>query len=89
MSVLLLLSELHIFIHKVIELLPNIHNFALKSKQPQTFKITFMCDDYEYGNNAYDDMMTDYDYHVNTGELADMFDECVDDDFIDNLNDWD
>ena len=42
-----------------------------------------------YGNNAIDDMMVDYDYHINTGELPELFDESSVDDFIDNLNDWD
>lgn len=43
----------------------------------------------EYGENAVDDMMVDYDYHVNTGELPELFDESLVDDFIANLNDWD
>lgn len=43
----------------------------------------------EYGENAVDDMMTDYDYHVNTGELPELFDESSVDEFIANLNDWD
>ena len=42
-----------------------------------------------YGDNAIDDMMVDYDYHINTGELPELFDESSVDDFIDNLNDWD
>ena len=33
-------------------------------------------DDFEnYGENPVDDMMTDYDYHVNTGELPGLFGE--------------
>lgn len=43
----------------------------------------------EYGENPVDDMMTDYDYHVNTGELPELFDEKTVDEFIANLNDWD
>lgn len=43
----------------------------------------------EYGNNPVDDMMVDYDYHVNTGELPELFDEKSVDDFIANLDDWD
>ena len=43
----------------------------------------------ESGENAVDDMMTDCDYHVNTGELPELFDEESVDDFIANLNDWD
>ena len=46
-------------------------------------------EDYEYGENAVDDMMVDYDYPVNTGELPELFDESSVDDFIANLNDWD
>lgn len=34
-------------------------------------------------------MMTDYDYHVNIGELPELFDKESVDDFIANLNDWD
>lgn len=48
--------------------------------------------DYEenvYGENAVNDMMVDYDYHVNTGDLPEPFDESSVDDFIANLNDWD
>ena len=41
----------------------------------------------EYEENAVDDMMADYDYHVNTGELPELFDESSVDDFIANLND--
>lgn len=43
----------------------------------------------EYGENAVDNMMVDYDYHVNTGELPELFDELSVDNFISNLNDWD
>lgn len=43
----------------------------------------------EYGENAVDDMMTDYDCHINTGKLPELFDEKSVDDFIANLNDWD
>ena len=43
----------------------------------------------EYGENAVDNMMVDYDYHVNTGELPKLFDESSVDNFIANLNDWD
>lgn len=41
------------------------------------------------GTNAVDDMMVDYDYHINIGELPELFDESSVDDFIANLNDWD
>lgn len=30
----------------------------------------------EYGENPVEDMMTDYDYHINTGELPELFDEA-------------
>ncbi len=46
-------------------------------------------EDYESGENAVDDMMTGYDYHVNTRELPELFDESSVDDYIANLNDWD
>lgn len=42
-------------------------------------------DDYTYGENPVDDMWTDYDYHVNTGELPYVEDEPETDDF----DDWD
>ena len=49
-----------------------------------------MSDEYnEYGENAVDDIMVDYDYHVNTGELPELFDESSVNDFNANLNDWD
>lgn len=32
-------------------------------------------DNDEYGENPVEDMMADYDYHVNTGELPELFDE--------------
>lgn len=43
----------------------------------------------EYDEDHADDMMADYDYHANTGELPDLFDEVSVDDFIAKLNDWD
>lgn len=43
----------------------------------------------EYGENADYNMMVDYDYHINTGDLPNLFDELSVDDFIANLNDWD
>lgn len=43
----------------------------------------------EYGENAEDNRMVDYDYHINTGDLPNLFDELSVDDFIANLNDWD
>lgn len=46
-------------------------------------------DEQEYGENPVDDMMADYDYHVNTGDLPDLFDEVTVNDFIAKLNDWD
>lgn len=40
-------------------------------------------DDYDdnYGENPVDDMMEDYDYHANTGELSDLFDDLPADDY--------
>ncbi|MEZ3591309.1 MAG: hypothetical protein K1V84_09770 [Muribaculaceae bacterium] len=56
-------------------------------------------EDIEYGGNAVDDLMSDYYYHDNTGDLPELFDEESVDDFfaegkalrdnIANLNDWD
>ena len=56
-------------------------------------------EDNEYGENTVDDMMVDYDYHINTGELPELFDESSVDEFfvegkalrddIANLNDRD
>lgn len=43
----------------------------------------------EYGENAVDDMMVDYDYHINKSDLHELFDESSVDNFIANLNDWD
>lgn len=43
----------------------------------------------EYNDNTVDDMMVVIDHHVNTGELPELFDESLVDDFIANLNDWD
>ena len=49
-----------------------------------------MEDEYnDYGENALDDMMVYYDYHINTGDLPELFDESSVDNFIANLNDWD
>ena len=46
-------------------------------------------DDINYGENPVDDMAADYEHHVNTQELPELFvDESIDD-FIANLNDWD
>ena len=46
-------------------------------------------EDNEYGENAVEDMMADYVYHINTGDLPELFDESSVDDFIANLNNWD
>lgn len=43
----------------------------------------------EYGENIVDDMMVDYDYHINKSDLHELFDESSVDNFIANLNDWD
>ena len=49
-----------------------------------------MEDEYnDYGENALDDMMVDYDYHINKSDLHELFDESSVDNFIANLNDWD
>lgn len=46
-------------------------------------------DTINYDENPVDDMAADYDYHVNTHELPELFDDESVDDFIANLNDWD
>ena len=56
-------------------------------------------EDNEYDENSVDDMMVDYDYHINTGDLPELFDESSVDEFfakgkalrdnIASLNDWD
>ena len=46
-------------------------------------------EEHNYGDNHADDMIADYDCHVNTGELQELFDEDSVNDFIANLNDWD
>ena len=43
----------------------------------------------DYGENAVDDMMVDYDYHINKSDLHELLDESSVDNFIANLNDWD
>ena len=43
----------------------------------------------EYGENSVDDMMVDYDYHINKSDLHELLDESSVDNFIANLNDWD
>jgi len=43
-------------------------------------------EDNEYCENPVDEMMTDYDYHINTGDLPELFDELSVDGFIVNVN---
>ncbi|MDE5653390.1 MAG: hypothetical protein K2G75_00040 [Muribaculaceae bacterium] len=43
-------------------------------------------EDNEYGENTVDNMMVDYDYHINTGELPELFDESPVDDIIADPN---
>ena len=42
-----------------------------------------------YNGDPVHDMEVDYDFHINTGELSDIFDDTDLDQFIDNINDWD
>ncbi len=42
-----------------------------------------------YNGDTEHDMWVDFAYQENTGELPDILDEDVVDDFINNLNDWD
>lgn len=43
----------------------------------------------ESGQNPVADMWTDFDYHINTEELPELFDDKAMDDFVANLDDWD
>ena len=42
-----------------------------------------------YNENPVHDMEVDYDYHINTGELSNIYNDDNLDDYINNLNDWD
>ena len=42
-----------------------------------------------YNGDVEHDMWVDFDYHENTGELSDLFDESDLDQYIDILKDWD
>lgn len=42
-----------------------------------------------YNGNPEHYSWVDFDYHENTGELSDLFDDTITDDYINNLNDWD
>ena len=44
---------------------------------------------YSFNGDVEHDMWVDFDYHENTGELSDIFDDTDLDQFIDNLDDWD
>ncbi len=47
-------------------------------------------DDFDiYTGDAVHDMEVDFDYHINTGELPECFEDTDIETFIDNLNDWD
>ena len=74
------------FFNRIISLpfLPLIlSNFAYK------ISITMDYENKDYGENPVEDMWTDYDYQVNTGELPELFDDEAMDDFVANLDDWD
>ena len=43
----------------------------------------------EHGHDPVDDTLTDFDYHINTEKLPELFDDEYLDDFIANRNDWD
>lgn len=43
----------------------------------------------EYGHDSVNNMLTDFDYHINTEEWPELFDDESLDDFIVNLNDRD
>ncbi len=42
-----------------------------------------------YNGDAVHDMEVDFDFHINTGELPECFEDTDIETFIDNLNDWD
>lgn len=42
-----------------------------------------------YNNDVVHDMEVDYDFHINTGELPDEFNDTDFYEYINNLNDWD
>lgn len=42
-----------------------------------------------YNGDPVHDGRVNFDYHENTGELSDIFDDTDLDEFVDNLNDWD
>ena len=44
---------------------------------------------YAYNYNPVHDMEVDYDFHINTGEISEVFEDTDLDAFINNLNDWD
>lgn len=43
----------------------------------------------QYNGDAEHDMWVDFDYHENTGELSEYFDDSDLAAYVDNLNDWD
>lgn len=44
--------------------------------------------DFCNGNPEHDSWV-DFDYHENSGELSNLFDDTITDDYINNQNDWD
>ena len=50
-------------------------------------------DEYEdldaYNEDTEHDMLVDFDYNENTGELSGLFEDTDIDSYINNLNDWD
>lgn len=40
-----------------------------------------------YNGDAEHDMMADFDYHVNTDELTELFDDDDIEDYVNNVND--
>lgn len=43
----------------------------------------------EHGQDSEEEMVADYDYHVNTKEWPELFDDESVGAYIANLNDWD
>lgn len=42
-----------------------------------------------YNGDGVHDMEVDFDFHINTNELPEYFEDTDIETFIDNLNDWD
>lgn len=43
----------------------------------------------QYGEVPVDDMLTDFGYHINTGEMPELFNDEVMNNFVASLDDYD